>query len=134
MTAKRSHRRLAAFLLLASLSGVAIAAGLDARPTAAIVMPERTDATGVTGLKTGLDALSGGDIDAARQQRDGLAAGTLDHDILAWAIALYGGDRVPSGEIAATDVLVELARKHRLRRRREKNEPRPAAATQSLGG
>ena len=102
MTAKRSHRRLAAFLLLASLSGVAIAAGLDARPTAAIVMPERTDATGVTGLKTGLDALSGGDIDAARQQRDGLAAGTLDHDILAWAIALYGGDRVPSGEIAAT--------------------------------
>jgi soluble lytic murein transglycosylase len=51
-------------------------------------------------LKTGLDALAGQDLDRARAIRDSLPASSLDRHILAWAIALGGGDKVPSGEIA----------------------------------
>ncbi|TIP69470.1 MAG: lytic transglycosylase domain-containing protein, partial [Mesorhizobium sp.] len=40
------------------------------------------------------------DIAGARQVRDALPVNSLDRHILAWAIALYGGDRVPSGDIA----------------------------------
>src|SRR4029079_17471669 len=52
-------------------------------------------------LKSGLDALAAGDIPGARGVRDALPAHSLDQHILAWAIALYGGDKVPSGDIAA---------------------------------
>src|SRR5690606_16931505 len=52
-------------------------------------------------LKSGLDALAGGDIGRARALRDGLAENSLDRHILAWAIATRGGSLVPSGEIAA---------------------------------
>lgn len=104
MTASRSQRRVLAGLLLVALSGVAIAAGIDAQPTAAIVMPTPTDpaTADVSGLKSGLDALAARDIDGARQTRDGLPVNSLDRHVLAWAIALYGGDKVPSAEIAAT--------------------------------
>lgn len=104
MTVSRSLRRISAALLTAALSGVAIAAGVDAQPTAAVVAPAPGDlaATDISGLKTGLDALAARDIDGARRQRDGLPAASLDRHVLAWAIALYGGDEVPSAEIAAT--------------------------------
>lgn len=104
MTAERSHRRVLPILLLAALSGAAIAAGVDAQPTAAIVVPAPADpaAADISALKAGLDALAARDIDGARRERDGLPANSLDRHVLAWAIALYGGDHVPSGEIAAT--------------------------------
>lgn len=52
-------------------------------------------------LKAGLDALASGDVAAARTVRDGLDPRALDTHILTWAIAVRGGDRVPSAEIAA---------------------------------
>ena len=79
--------------------------GADAQVTGA-VPPAEAGAPGqpadIAGLRSGLDALAAGRTDAARAVRDGLPAGSLDRHVLAWAIALYGGDRVPSGEIAAT--------------------------------
>jgi len=52
-------------------------------------------------LKSGLDALSGGDLAEARAVRDALPATALDRHILMWAIAINGGDQVPSADIAA---------------------------------
>jgi soluble lytic murein transglycosylase len=52
-------------------------------------------------LKRGLDALGGGNVDRARAARNGLPQNSLDRHILDWAIAISGGDRLPSGEIAA---------------------------------
>lgn len=80
--------------------------GADAQVTGA-VPPAEAGSPGqpddIAGLRSGLDALATGRTDdAARAVRDGLPAGSLDRHVLAWAIALYGGDRVPSGEIAAT--------------------------------
>ncbi|WP_315919523.1 lytic transglycosylase domain-containing protein [Mesorhizobium sp. SP-1A] len=89
-------------LLLPSL---AVGSDTDARLTAAIPAPaaEATPAPAdVAGLKGGLDALATGQTNAARAVRDTLPAGSLDRHVLAWAIALYGGDKVPSGDIAAT--------------------------------
>ncbi|MDI6026467.1 lytic transglycosylase domain-containing protein [Corticibacterium sp. UT-5YL-CI-8] len=52
-------------------------------------------------LKSGLDALASRDIDGARSIRDSLPKEALDRHILTWAVALYGGSRVPSQEISA---------------------------------
>ncbi|MDR7222689.1 lytic transglycosylase domain-containing protein [Aminobacter aminovorans] len=52
-------------------------------------------------LKSGLDALSSGDQAQARAVRDALSATALDRHILMWAIAINGGDQVPSADIAA---------------------------------
>ncbi|PWK75687.1 lytic transglycosylase domain-containing protein [Aminobacter sp. AP02] len=52
-------------------------------------------------LKNGLDALSSGDLAQARAIRDSLPATALDRHILMWAIAINGGDQVPSADIAA---------------------------------
>lgn len=52
-------------------------------------------------LKNGLDALSSGDLAQARTIRDSLPATALDRHILMWAIAINGGDQVPSADIAA---------------------------------
>ncbi|MEZ5803500.1 MAG: hypothetical protein R3E51_08620 [Rhizobiaceae bacterium] len=54
-------------------------------------------------LKRGLDAVGAGDIVAARTVRDGLADGTLDRHILEWTIAIRGGNRASSTEIAAAE-------------------------------
>ncbi|TWG94697.1 soluble lytic murein transglycosylase [Mesorhizobium sp. J18] len=51
-------------------------------------------------LKKGLDALSAGNTASARKIRDSLPARSLDRHIMAWAIALSGGEAVPSSEIA----------------------------------
>ncbi|MCQ0989036.1 lytic transglycosylase domain-containing protein [Jiella sp. LLJ827] len=52
-------------------------------------------------LKEGLQALSDRNPTKARAIREGMAPGTLDRDILTWAIAVTGGDNVPAIEIAA---------------------------------
>jgi soluble lytic murein transglycosylase len=54
----------------------------------------------VAQLKSGLDALSRGDMSRARVVRNNLPANSLDRQILTWAIAVTGGDGVPSSEIA----------------------------------
>ena len=78
-------------------------AGLDAQK-AAPTPPANAQETApsVEKLKGGLDALAAGDPGLARSVRDGLPANTLDRRTLSWAIALYGGDKVASGEIADT--------------------------------
>ena len=53
-------------------------------------------------LADGLAALTAKRIDDARNLRDSLPADSLDRHILDWAIALKGGDGVPSAEIART--------------------------------
>lgn len=52
-------------------------------------------------LKIGLDALSNGDASRARSVRDGLPPGSLDRQVLTWAIATSGMSGVPFKDIAA---------------------------------
>lgn len=90
---------------------IAIGSGIDKRLSDALPMfpvPKKQDlpAFNPMQLKIGLDALAAKDFDGARAARDKLPVSSLDHHILAWAIALYGGDRVPSGEIAAASELL----------------------------
>jgi soluble lytic murein transglycosylase len=141
MTGKRSHRHVLTALVLAALSGLATAAGVDAQPTAAVVMPAPGDpaAADISGLKSGLDALAAKDIDGARRERDALPAGSLDRHVLAWAIALYGGDKVPSAEIAATaEMLPGWPGLTTLRRNSERaiarENPAPQAVVQAFNG
>ena len=61
-----------------------------------------TRAWNIAMLKSGMDALKAKDTAFARAVRDSLSKGSLDRDILAWAIALQGDADVPGGEIAAT--------------------------------
>lgn len=99
---------------LALMPGMAISGSVDVRvtsaipmPGAAIALPDLQDRTrqaplpDVAPLKSGLDALAAGDSPRARGVRNALPAQSLDQHILAWAIALYGGDKVPSGDITA---------------------------------
>jgi soluble lytic murein transglycosylase len=51
-------------------------------------------------LKTGLDALAGGNVAQARAIRDALPRDAVDRHVLEWAIALNGGPDVPGREIA----------------------------------
>ncbi|WP_425482728.1 transglycosylase SLT domain-containing protein [Chelativorans xinjiangense] len=53
-------------------------------------------------LKEGLQALSKGDVPAARGARETLKEGSLDHAILGWAIALSNAEGVRSREIVET--------------------------------
>lgn len=54
-------------------------------------------------LKSGLDALYGKDARRAIATRNGMPRGSLDREILTWAIAISGADGVPSSEIAAAE-------------------------------
>lgn len=101
------------FVLLGAVAllmvGTAANESVDEQTTSSIPMPglqdgAQTDApsASIVVLKGGLDALATGDIAASRAVRETLPANSLDRHILAWAIALYGGDRVPSSEIADT--------------------------------
>ncbi|TIW69974.1 MAG: lytic transglycosylase domain-containing protein, partial [Mesorhizobium sp.] len=95
---------------LALMPAAAIGGGVDvevtsALPVAPLAYQGRPDAptspfADVAILKSGLDRLAANDVAGARQVREALPANSLDRHILAWAIALYGGDRVPSGDIA----------------------------------
>lgn len=102
MTVKRPYRLLLLGTVIALLSGVTLNAGLDTQSTSAIPMARmQNDASSIGALKNGLDALATKDVDAARAVRDSLPANTLNRHVLAWAIALYGGDMVPSADITA---------------------------------
>ncbi|UVK44548.1 lytic transglycosylase domain-containing protein [Mesorhizobium sp. AR07] len=107
MPATRPHLFALLGATLALMPGMAIGGSVDVQVTSAIPMPGLQDkaqqdaSPSVALLKSGLDALAAGDIPAARAVRDSLAAHSLDQHILAWAIALYGGDKVPSGDITA---------------------------------
>ncbi|CDX22485.1 putative soluble lytic murein transglycosylase [Mesorhizobium sp. ORS 3359] len=107
MPTRRPHLFALFGAIVALTPTMAIGASVDARATASIPMPDAPQAPGPTApssdiaqLKSGLDALAANNIAGARNARDTLPATSLDRHILAWAIALYGGDQVPSGEIA----------------------------------
>lgn len=107
MPMRRPHFFALLGAIVALTPTVAIGESVDARVTAAIPAPDAPQAPGQTStapdiaqLKSGLDALAANNIVGARNARDTLPATSLDRHILAWAIALYGGDQVPSGEIA----------------------------------
>lgn len=111
MTAKRLYRFAILGAIVVLAPAIAIGNGLDRRLSSALPMfpvPNKQDlpAFNPMQLKIGLDALATKDFDSARAARDSLPSSSLDHHILAWAIALYGGDRVPSGEIAAAAELL----------------------------
>jgi soluble lytic murein transglycosylase len=89
-------------------SQAAISGNLDNQTIGAIrVRPQLPDDrppvkfADIAALKSGLDALTAKDLGRARAVRDALPAASLDHHILAWAIALRGGSDISSGEIAA---------------------------------
>jgi soluble lytic murein transglycosylase len=89
-------------------------------------------------LKSGLDALTANDAARARAVRDSLPKGSLDRHVLAWAIALQGGDGVPSGEIAAAaQMLPGWPGMEALRRSSERallrESPPPRTVVQAFG-
>ncbi|RWE83257.1 MAG: lytic transglycosylase domain-containing protein [Mesorhizobium sp.] len=107
MPTRRPHLFALFGAIVALTPTMAIGGSVDARVTASIPMPDAPQTPGPTApffdiaqLKSGLDALAANNIAGARNARDTLPATSLDRHILAWAIALYGGDQVPSGEIA----------------------------------
>jgi soluble lytic murein transglycosylase len=111
MTARRLYRFAILGAIVVLAPAIAIGSGVDKRLSGALPMfpvPSKQDlpAFNPLQLKVGLDALAAKDFDGARAARDNLPVSSLDHHILAWAIALYGGDRVPSGEIAAASELL----------------------------
>lgn len=77
--------------------------GVSRETTASIVRTANpASVTPISGsLKSGLDALSDNKILRARGIRDGMRAGTLDRQVLTWAIARSGAKDVPSADIAA---------------------------------
>ncbi|EHH11436.1 lytic transglycosylase catalytic subunit, partial [Mesorhizobium amorphae CCNWGS0123] len=106
MPTRRPHRFALLGATLALIPGMAIGGSVDVQLTSAIPMPDlqsqsdpgRQDARpspSIALLKSGLDRLAANDIGGARQVREALPADSLDRHILAWAIALYGGDQVP---------------------------------------
>ncbi|TIV66622.1 MAG: lytic transglycosylase domain-containing protein [Mesorhizobium sp.] len=104
MPTRRPHLFALFGAIVALTPTMAIGGSVDARVTTSIPMPDAPQAPGpssdIAQLKSGLDALAVNNIAGARNARDTLPANSLDRHILAWAIALYGGDQVPSGEIA----------------------------------
>ncbi|MER8437600.1 lytic transglycosylase domain-containing protein [Mesorhizobium sp. M1312] len=134
-------------ILLLTPSGVA-AGNVDVQVTSAIPMPHLQDtglpdtaspSVSVARLKSGLDALAANDIAGARQVREALPVNSLDQHILAWAIALYGGDKVPSGDIAdAAKMLPNWPGMIALRKNSERalyrENPAPEIVVQAFGG
>ena len=150
MISKLRHRRKNRLALIAAslalTPAVAAWAGVDSQITAGIVLPDRTtDRVGdrtpdrsladIVTLKSGLDALSQGRAAVARKIRDSFPRTSLEHRILAWAIAMRGGYDVPSADIAsASAMLTNWPGAKTLRRNseraifREKPEPKEAIA------
>ena len=77
------------------------AAEMPSRDITGTILKPDNAAPSVEALKTGLDALSDRDPAGALKVRDGLAPGSLDRQILTWAIAVSGQSDIPSVEIAA---------------------------------
>ncbi|WP_296747013.1 lytic transglycosylase domain-containing protein [Mesorhizobium sp.] len=134
--------------VVALMPGMAIGGSVDVQVTAAIPAPDEPQAPGqsqpsplpadIAQLKGGLDALAANNIAGARNARDTLPATSLDRHILAWAVALYGGDKVPSGEIAdAAKMLPGWPGTIALRRNSERalyrENPPPQVVVQAFG-
>lgn len=126
-----------------------VAAGkIDVQVTSAIPIPNLQDtglhdtgspSVSVARLKSGLDALAANDIAGALQVRETLPVNSLDRHILAWAIALYGGDKVPSGDIAdAAKMLPNWPGLIALRKNSERalyrENPGPETVVNAFGG
>jgi soluble lytic murein transglycosylase len=139
MTAGRPFLALAVAALTVLLPSAVGKSDLDTTVTSTIPMVDaKSGVHDIAPLKAGLDALAAGDIDAARTSRDGLAD-VLDRHVLAWAIALYGGDKVPSGDIAAAArMLPGWPGMTALRRNGERalyrENPDPKTVVQTFGG
>ncbi|RWL80112.1 MAG: lytic transglycosylase domain-containing protein [Mesorhizobium sp.] len=145
MPTRRPHLFALFGAIVALTPTMAIGGSVDARATASIPMPDAPQAPGTTAsfsdiaqLKSGLDALAANNIAGARNARDTLPATSLDRHILAWAIALYGGDQVPSGEIAdAAKMLPGWPGTIALRRNSERalyrENPPPQVVVQAFG-
>jgi soluble lytic murein transglycosylase len=140
MTVKRPYRLFFFGAIVALLPSTTFDPGLDALPTSAISMTGVDSAApSIEALKSGLDALAANNIDGARAIRDTLPANTLDRHVLAWAIALYGGDKVPSGEIAATAAMLPgwpglIALRNNSERALYRENPAPEIVVQAFGG
>jgi soluble lytic murein transglycosylase len=140
MTVKRPYTSILLGAVLAFLPGATLDVGLDAQPTSAIPLAGTELASpSMEALKGGLDALAAGYIEAARSARDGLPATSLDRHVLAWAIALFGGDKVPSGEIAATAKMLPgwpgiLSLRRNSERALARENPAPPIVIQAFAG
>lgn len=87
-------------MVLGQQAGNPLLRSVDPATTGALpyANPGRAVAS-VASLQTGLAALAGQDVAAARAARDSLSQDTLDHHILSWAIALRGGRQTTSADI-----------------------------------
>lgn len=106
--AAKPHRIALLGAFLALVPAAAVSSGLDQQATSALPFASlgkgdamRAAFGNIDQLKSGLDALSSGDLIQARAMRDSLPATALDRHILMWAIAINGGNQVPSADIAA---------------------------------
>lgn len=93
----------------------------------------------ISRLKAGLDALTAKNVDAAEAVLRSLPQGSLDRHILAWAIALNGGDAVSSGEIEATAKMLPgwpgmAALRRNAERALLREAPAPQAVIKAFGG
>jgi soluble lytic murein transglycosylase len=146
MPGNRQHRFALIGAIFALTPALAIGASVDAQTTSAIparpgdfVDAGSTAIGSIANLKSGLDALSAQEVGRARAVRDSLSENSLDRHILAWAIALRGGDLVPSGDIAAAaQALPGWPGMAALRRNSEKalfrENPAPQTVVRAFGG
>jgi soluble lytic murein transglycosylase len=144
MPVRRPYRPVifASAIVLAALAtaGVRLDAGTPAAETApAPALPDKAASPDLVRLRNGLDALARKDIATARTVRDAMPANSLDRHVLAWATALYGGDTVPSADIAAvTKTLPDWPGMAALRRNGERalyrENPPPDAVIRAFGG
>lgn len=146
MPTRRPHLFALLGAVVALMPGMAIGDSVDVRATATIPAPDTPQTpdqpwpppADIAQLKSGLDALAANNIASARNARDTLPAISLDRHILAWAVALYGGDKVPSGEIAdAAKMLPGWPGTIALRRNSERalyrENPPPQVVAQAFG-
>lgn len=147
MPTRRPHIFALLGAIVALTPTMAIGGSVDVAATASIPTPDAPSAPGqaptvpssdITQLKSGLDALAANNIAAARNARDSLPAISLDRHILAWAVALYGGDKVPSGEIADAAKMLPgwpgtIALRKNSERALYRESPPPQVVTQAFG-
>jgi soluble lytic murein transglycosylase len=123
---------------LGKVDDVAITAAIPPEPP---VPPDSvsTPAEDIGPLTAALDALYAGDLLDARIYREKLPEGSLDRDILTWAIAMSGDPQVSSGEIAAASrMLATWPGDDTLRINAERalyrEKPDPQAVIRAFGG
>jgi soluble lytic murein transglycosylase len=126
-------------LAVLATAGTSLDAGSPPATDAVPSLPQKAASPELMRLTNGLDALARKDIATARAVRDAMPADSLDKHVLAWAIALYGGDTVPSADIAAvTKMLPDWPGMAALQRNGERAlyraNPPPDAVIRAFGG